>query len=637
MALCKLVIVDEVNIKLVGLPVELRRKLANAFKYEVPGAKFTPAVKLGRWDGTVSLFGIHGFGFLSQLPRILEILQAHDYEISEIEDRRHEHNIKFNEVSADFWGDRCWPRGHILEGKPIVLRDYQVEAVNNFIRSPQGIQVISTGAGKCLHGATAIPVHIAAFGYVDMKFLVLANLVERITSAALEDNNEVDISYLGVQVLTPRGYVPVNYIIKKTGLPVVRVQLTTGYSFVGANKHIVQYYGDRDVFLEDLRPNDTILHMDGVAVVASVTPCGTADCFDIGIASPHLYYDSNGVVHHNTIICSTLVKICEPIGRTITIVPNKSLVEQTFEDYDNCGLDVGVYYGDKKDIGKTHTICTWQSLGILDKKSKDSEEDAERLAGFLQNMNTVIVDECHGAKANLLHKLLTNNVNHAPVRWGLTGTLPKHKYEYESLFASLGPVIDTIRASDLQDQGVLSSCHINIMQLIDIAVFKEYNDELTYLVSNQERIAYIAKLIEKISASGNTLVLVGRIDSGEQLASLIPDSTFVSGAVTTKDRKTEYDEVKVSTNKVLIATAGVAAVGINIVKLHNIVLLEPGKSFVRVIQSIGRGLRKGDGKDHVEVWDITSTCKFAKRHLSERKKFYDEANYKFSLKKIDWN
>jgi superfamily II DNA or RNA helicase len=111
---------------------------------------------------------------------------------------------------------------------------------------------------------------------------------------------------------------------------------------------------------------------------------------------------------------------------------------------------------------------------------------------------------------------------------------------------------------------------------------------------------------------------------------------FISGEVKTKDRKEEYDEVRTSTNKIIIATYGVAAVGINIPRIFNLVLLEPGKSFVRVIQSIGRGIRKADDKDSVQIWDITSTCKYAKRHLTERKKFYKEAKYPFTLEKIKW-
>jgi len=102
------------------------------------------------------------------------------------------------------------------------------------------------------------------------------------------------------------------------------------------------------------------------------------------------------------------------------------------------------------------------------------------------------------------------------------------------------------------------------------------------------------------------------------------------------ERKENYDEVSEAEGKVIVATYGVAAVGINIPRIFNLVLIEPGKSFVRVIQSIGRGIRKAKDKDFVQIWDLTSSCKFAKRHLTHRKKFYKEANYPFTIEKVDW-
>jgi superfamily II DNA or RNA helicase len=83
-----------------------------------------------------------------------------------------------------------------------------------------------------------------------------------------------------------------------------------------------------------------------------------------------------------------------------------------------------------------------------------------------------------------------------------------------------------------------------------------------------------------------------------------------------------------------VATYGVAAVGINIPRIFNLVLVEPGKSFTRVIQSIGRGVRKAEDKDFVQIWDITGGTKYAKRHLTERKKFYKDAKYPFSITKV---
>ena len=337
-----------------------------------------------------------------------------------------------------------------------------------------------------------------------------------------------------------------------------------------------------------------------------------------------------------TIITATLSHLCEKIGRTLVIVPNKSLVTQTEEDYINVGLDVGVYFGDRKELGKTHTICTWQSLNILDKKTKDGEA-VLTLAEFLDGVQTIIIDEVHQAKADVLKKLLTQNLRNAPIRWGLTGTIPKEQFEFQSILASIGPVINQISAKELQDKGVLSKCHVNVVQLLDTTVYNSYQEELKYLVTNKDRVKYLAKMCNNIKDSGNTLILVDRISAGEQLQEAIPDSVFIKGDVKLKDRKEQYDEIKEATNKVLIATYGVASVGINIPRIFNLVLIEPGKSFVRVIQSIGRGIRKAEDKDFVQIWDLTSSCKYAKRHLTARKKFYKEAEYPFTLEKVDWS
>jgi|TARA_R110002074_G_scaffold157046_1_gene313595 superfamily II DNA or RNA helicase len=486
-ASCKLIIEDEVNIKIEGLDVDVRRKLANALKFEVPYAKYMPQYKLGRWDGKVAFFGIGGTGYVNHLNVVQEVLATNKVQIVDIDDRRHPISLDFQPVTERYWADQgvCWPEGHPAEGEEIILRDYQVEAINNFLKHPQSLQQIATGAGK-------------------------------------------------------------------------------------------------------------------------------------------------------TITTATLSHISEPYGRSLIIVPNKSLVEQTEEDYINCGLDVGVYFGDRKMLGKTHTICTWQSLNVLDKKNKDGSAILS-LAEFLEGVSTIIVDEVHQAKAEVLKNLLTRNLRNAPIRWGLTGTVPKEKFEFESIHASLGPVIGHISAKELQDKGVLSACHVNVVQLIDTVAHAGYQEELKYLTTNTARLEYIGNLLNTVKDTGNTLILVDRISAGEMLQEQIPGSTFISGAVKNKDRKETYDEIRGATNKVIIATYGVAAVGINIPRIFNLVLIEPGKSFVRVIQSIGRGVRKAKDKDFVQIWDLTSTCKFAKRHLTQRKKFYKEAQYPFTIEKVDWN
>jgi superfamily II DNA or RNA helicase len=241
------------------------------------------------------------------------------------------------------------------------------------------------------------------------------------------------------------------------------------------------------------------------------------------------------------------------------------------------------------------------------------------------------------AKADALKSLLTGVMARIPLRWGLTGTVPKEPFEFQALKCSLGPVISQLSASELQDRGVLAQCHVNVVQLVDHAEFSNYQSELKFLLEDADRLKTIAKLIAQVNATGNTLVLVDRVAAGHALVDLLGDqAVFVSGATKAKDRQDEYDLVAEATGKIIVAPYGVAAVGINIPRIFNLVLVEPGKSFVRVIQSIGRGIRKAEDKDHVQIWDVTSTCKFAKRHLTKRKVFYREANYPFTQEKLEW-
>jgi len=337
-----------------------------------------------------------------------------------------------------------------------------------------------------------------------------------------------------------------------------------------------------------------------------------------------------------TLITAVLSHKCEPYGRTIVIVPNKDLVVQTEKDYKNLGLDVGVLFGDRKEYDKTHTICTWQSLSILEKKSKKYEADFP-IDEFLKDVACIMVDEVHKAKADVLRNLLSGVFSHVPIRWGLTGTIPKDEYEAVGCTCSLGPVTGKMSSKELQDMGVLADLDISILQLQDGMIeFGGYAQELKWLVTDPKRIEQLSNIINGFADSGNTLVLIDRIKTGEMLAEENPDWVFVSGSMKQKDRQDNYDDVSEMDNKVIVATYGVAAVGINIPRIFNLILIEPGKSFVRVIQSIGRGIRKAQDKDYVNVVDITSNLKYSKRHLTKRKAFYREQNFRHSVTKVEY-
>ncbi len=337
-----------------------------------------------------------------------------------------------------------------------------------------------------------------------------------------------------------------------------------------------------------------------------------------------------------TIITAVLSHRCEPYGRTIVIVPNKDLVVQTEKDYKNLGLDVGVFFGDRKEFGKTHTICTWQSLAILEKKTKAGVADID-VEQFLDGVVCVMVDEVHKAKADVLRDQLSGIFRNVPIRWGLTGTIPKDEYEAVGCVCSIGPVIGNLSSKELQDMGVLADLDINIFQLQDGALgFNSYAQELKWLVTDPTRIDQISNIVKNLGVSGNTLVLIDRIVTGDMLMERNPDWVFISGEMKTTDRQKEYDEVSDANNKVIVATYGVAAVGINIPRIFNLVLLEPGKSFVRVIQSIGRGIRKAEDKDYLQVIDLTSNLKYSKRHMTKRKEYYKEQNFRYAVTKVQY-
>ena len=330
-----------------------------------------------------------------------------------------------------------------------------------------------------------------------------------------------------------------------------------------------------------------------------------------------------------TIMTAALSLMVEPYGRSIVIVPSKSLVLQTEEDYKNLGLDVGVYFGERKELGRTHTICTWQSLNSLYKSTKGTGKEWT----MMLNVAAVIVDEVHQAKAEVLKTLLTTEFADVPIRWGLTGTIPKEAFEQVALKVAIGDVINQLSASTLQEAGVLSNCHVNIVQTVEHSDFRNYQEELKYLTTNKDRLDHMASFLSEVIKTGNTLVLVDRRECGDELVARLPNSVFVHGEMKNAKRKEHYDEIANVSDKIIVATYGVAAVGINVPRIFNLVLIEPGKSFVRVIQSIGRGIRKAEDKDFVQIWDLTADCKFAKRHLTKRKQFYKEANYPFTQEK----
>lgn len=335
--------------------------------------------------------------------------------------------------------------------------------------------------------------------------------------------------------------------------------------------------------------------------------------------------------------------------RSIIIVPDKNLNSQTKKDYAFFGVDVGEYSGECKDLKHQHIVSTWQAL--------------QNNPTILHQFDVIIVDEAHGLKGKVLTQLLLEHGKDIVYRFGVTGTLPKPEADKMAVKLAVGEVIYNIPAHELIDQGYLAKLHIDILQH-DIDLLKQYNEfiednpdqnitykkfkdsyfpdwsaEKRFLQTEKQRLQWIADYIDikRSMGKGNVFCLIDGIRFGKKLADMIDGAIFVYGKDKVKDREKVYELFKHNDNLVVIANVQVASTGLNIKRIFNLMFIDMGKSFIRIIQTIGRGLRKAPDKEYVHVTDICSDLKYSKRHVRDRIKFYNEAKYPNKKRTIEYS
>jgi len=272
----------------------------------------------------------------------------------------------------------------------------------------------------------------------------------------------------------------------------------------------------------------------------------------------------------------------------IIIVPDKNLNEQTREDYEFFGLDVGEYSGDNKDIGHKHVVSTWQAL-------KNNPR-------IIHDFQVIIVDEAHGLKGKVLTKLLNEHGKNIAYRFGVTGTLPKPETDAMSVKISVGEVKFEIPAHVLIEQGYLATLEIDVMQLssdfhdhydeyledmkelpekpltykqFKDAYFPDWTAEKQYMKNEPERLQWIADYIERkrSEAKGNVFCLIDGIAFGKKLTKMIDNAVFVYGKDKMKDRKLVYNLFKENDNLVVIANVQVASTGLDIKRIFNMMFI----------------------------------------------------------------
>ena len=322
--------------------------------------------------------------------------------------------------------------------------------------------------------------------------------------------------------------------------------------------------------------------------------------------------------------------------KTLIVVPTTSLVEQMVNDFKEYGWNADahvhkIYSGKDKNTDKPIIISTWQSIYKFPKR-------------YFDDIDCVIGDEAHLFKSKSLTGIMTK-LHNAKYRFGFTGTLDgskTHKWVLEGLFGSYEQVTKT---EELIKSGYLSKFRIKVLLCKHAPQhFESYHDEMEYLVQHVGRNNLIKNLIKDIN--GNTLVLFNYIEKhGEPLYNLINNNVddarkvfFVHGATEVEDREEVRKITESESNAVIVASYGTFSTGINIKRLHNIIFASPSKSRIRNLQSIGRVLRKGEGKDIATLYDIADDIggqNYTLKHLNERVNIYNDENFKYEVIKVN--
>jgi len=298
------------------------------------------------------------------------------------------------------------------------------------------------------------------------------------------------------------------------------------------------------------------------------------------------------------------------------IVPGTALVSQLLQDFE--------------DYQVSFTYSGW--TGSMNKQDTEvvivnTELFCSQFGNFkdLVNVDLVLRDECHGTKKENVVTKIINKIK-TPNKFGFTGTLPKEKIDTWKIIGTFGEVIYEKNSKELRDEEYLTNVEVVMLKINHPYTVRGYKRELEIIQTDQDRHNIIKKIVKKMNK--NVLILVNRIEHGDHLWETLQiegkSTYFVHGEVPVETRSEIIQEMENNDNVVSVAISAIFSTGINIKNLHYIVFAAGGKSFIRTVQSIGRGLRLHESKEKLVIFDIYDNFKFSMAHAGERKKFYDE-------------
>lgn len=346
-----------------------------------------------------------------------------------------------------------------------------------------------------------------------------------------------------------------------------------------------------------------------------------------------------------TAIIATLSKTIldtKKFKKCLIIVPSLQLVSQTYEDFIEYGInksDVTKWSGEDEPNFKAPIIIANSSILLSDKQDKT----------ILSKIDYLIIDEVHKIKldteiSKLLKQINTNN------RFGFTGTLPEDQIDEWNIIGKIGPVLYKEESKTFRDSDYISNILIKILKI----KYKEspiysntyanptdaYNVEYDFIKNNEFRNELITKLADKLDK--NCLILVDRIDHGNIIKNILQQFTskkvyFIYGDMELEEREKIKNLMENNNNIICIAMGAIFSTGINIKNIHYIIFTFAGKAKVKIIQSIGRGVRLHKDKVKLIVYDIVDCLKYSLLHLDKRINLYAQEKIEFEIKEIDQN
>jgi superfamily II DNA or RNA helicase len=332
--------------------------------------------------------------------------------------------------------------------------------------------------------------------------------------------------------------------------------------------------------------------------------------------------------------------------KILLIFPSTGLIQQMandFSDYSGGKISTDtvihlIYSGQDKKSCKPIHFSTFQSLYKLP-------------GSFYDTYDCVAGDEIHLAQSSSYVKIL-ENCRDIKYRFGFTGTLSSknktHRLVVQGLlgqakqFTTTAELIERKEASDIQITCVI----LDYSDETKSANKKtKYAQEFALICNHVRRNSFIKKLA--IDLSGNTLILFQHKEQGKLLYNMIKEEYdkvfYIDGDILATEREKIRQYLETVDDAIILASYGTTSTGWSVRNLHNGIFASPYKSEIKVLQSLGRGLRKHDSKEEFKLYDIVDDLSWKNRenytlqHFAERVGYYakDSLPYKIIRVKIE--